>query len=206
MRAIIMWRNRCLSGDPYLRMKPALRKQSPPGRSELVWSYLWVLWQLEEACVRLIYRSEATAKSHSSKKGSNLSKILSASLKRNGETFCGQIKVRLFFLGAKVADSLFRRPPNTEFKRLKAMKHGDASWHGALSLTMASGLFITYQGSWINLLVSEYSQRSCFLMLKRKCPWDRCFNKTPTPNISVSEQHLGSRPTKLRLWVMEWPA
>lgn len=83
---------------------------------------------------------------------------------------------------------------------LKAVKHGGASWHGAVSLTMVLGLFTTYQESWINLLVSEYLQGSCFPMLKRKSPWDGCFNKTTTPNIPVSEQHIGSRPTKLQLW------
>lgn len=35
-----------------------------PGRSEMVCSYLWVLWQLEDTCVRLIYWQEAPAKSH----------------------------------------------------------------------------------------------------------------------------------------------
>ena len=67
---------------------------------------------------------------------------------------------------------------------------GQASWYGDVSHTTLSRLFITYQGSWISLNTSKYLKRSCFLMLKRKSPWNGCFNITRTPNTPVRKQHL----------------
>ncbi len=90
-----------------------------------------------------------------------------------------------------------RRPPNTEFKpqyTVKTVKHGGTSimiW--ACFLFYVLGLFIAFQGSWISLSTLKYLKRLC-------CPWNGCFNKTMTPNTPVSEQHLGSRPTRLTLW------
>ncbi len=35
---------------------------------------------------------------------------------------------------------------------------------------------------------------------EEEMPWKWMFNKTTTPNTQVSEQHLGSRQTRLTLW------
>lgn len=81
-------------------------------------------------------------------------------------------KIVLFV--SKCRRQFVRGTPNTEFRpqyTLKTVKLGGTSvmiW--TVSLTMVSGLFIAYQGSWFNLLVSKYLKTSCCLMLKRKCP------------------------------------
>lgn len=71
-------------------------------------------------------------------------------------------RVQLFSLGPRASGSM-SDDPNTEF---------------TVSLSMVSGLFITYQGSWINLVMSKYLKRSCCLMLKRKSLCNGCFSKT----------------------------
>ncbi len=56
-----------------------------------------------------------------------------------------------------------------------------------------------YRIPWISLSTLKYLKRLCYLMPKRKRPWNGCFNKTTTPNTPVSQQHLDSRPTRLTL-------
>uniref|UniRef100_A0A7N6B0Y6 DNA topoisomerase 2 n=1 Tax=Anabas testudineus TaxID=64144 RepID=A0A7N6B0Y6_ANATE len=71
-----------------------------------------VLWQLEDVCVKLIYFQESPAKSLCLKKkgmcrrGYNLPKKTSTGPKRNGGTFYGLMRVKLFFLGPRATDSL----------------------------------------------------------------------------------------------------
>lgn len=123
--------------------------------------------------------------------GYNLPKNTLTGLKRNGGIFCGLMRIRLFFW------QFVRRPANTEFKpqyTMKTMKYGGASimiW-GCFSYYSVG--HIVYQGWWINLSTSE---KSYCRMLKRKCLWNGCFNKTMTPNTPASEQNHGSRQTAL---------
>ncbi len=137
-------------------------------------------------------------------RGYNLPKNTLTGQKRNGTIFCGLMKAIYIFFGSRGRRQFVRRPPNTEFKpqyTVKTVKHGGASimiW-GCFSYYVL-GLFITFQGSWISLSTLKYLKGSCCLMPKRKCPGNGCFNKTTTSNTPVSEQHLGSRPTRWMLW------
>lgn len=108
---------------------------------------------------------------------------ISTGLRRNGETICGVMKVRLFFLDPRATDiwqMTFKLwiQATVHFLYTRPWSMMQASWYVAASFTIVSGLFIAYQGSWDNLLLSKYLNRSCCLMQKRKCPWNGCFNKT----------------------------
>ncbi len=80
----------------------------------------------------------------------------------------------IVLFGLRSRRQFVRRPPNTEFKpqyTVKTLKHGGASiriW--ACFSYYVSGLFITFQGSWISLSTLNYLKRLCCLMPKRKCP------------------------------------
>ncbi len=111
---------------------------------------------------------------------------------------------KIVLFGSRVCRQSVRRPSNTEFKpqyTLKTVKHGGASIMicGCFSYYVL-GLFIAFEGSWISWSTLKYLKRLCCLIPKRKCPWNGCFNETTTQNTTVSEQHLGSRPTRLTLW------
>lgn len=66
-----------------------------------------------------------------------------------------------------------------------------ASCYGDVSHTTPLVLFITYQGSWLNLRTSDYCMKSCRHTLKRKCPWNGCFSKTTTAKTRTSKQNPG---------------
>lgn len=71
----------------------------------------------------------------------------------------------------------------TEFKPQYSMKSGSmlvqASWHGAVSLTMVLGLFLLYQQSWINMLVLKYLKRSSYD--EEEMPVKLCFQQDDDP-------------------------
>lgn len=115
----------------------------------------------------------------------NLPKNISTGLKRNGGTFCGLVRVKLFFLAPRAKDSLWDDPHS-----LNSSHSGRwMQWSKVVFPTMILGLFIAYQGSWISLHMPKCLKRSC---------WNGCFNKTMTPNTLVNQTS--------KIIVMEWPA
>ena len=88
---------------------------------------------------------------------------------------------------------------NSSHSTLKTVKHGGTkimvwgcfSYYGVGPIYRIPGIMDQFE--YIKIL-----KRLCCRMMKRKCPWNGCFNKTMTPNTRVSEQHLGSRQKGLR--------
>ena len=121
-------------------------------------------------------------------------------LKRLQLTFMDWWKIVHF--GPMAQRQFVRRPQNTEFKpqyTVKPVRRGGASIMMFLKWWCWAYLSHARDHGSVWILQNTRTGHAA-LTLKRKCPWNGCFNSTTTLKTPVNEQHLGSRPTRLTLW------
>ena len=110
-------------------------------------------------------------------RGYNLPKNTLTGLKRNWAKFCWQMKARC------------QRTPKHFIHTTVHFANSEAWWHKHHDMGMLLTLWCQVYckpGIMDQFESIEYLKRFRCLMLKRKCPWNGCFNKTTTPNTPVS--------------------
>ena len=135
-------------------------------------------------------------------RGYNVPKNTLTGRKRNGATFCGLMKAKLFFLGLGATDSLSDDPQtlNSSLSSLKTEKHGGASImiRGCYSYCGVKTIHhiprIMDPFGYIKILeeiMLPFSKQEMFL----KCVFQQDNNLKHTSK----QQHLGSKPTWLKV-------